>query len=128
LGGVEAARDQVGQQRRGHGGVLGRALPQPERDLDALGGDPERHDVRVALELDSIEHQHGEAHVVEATSHERREVLSRAGDELARDRRLRSRALRVGDLRSHRLLGAREAARRDPTEHPLEHGIHTGAK
>ena len=43
--GVQAAVDEVGQQRGGDGGVLGRALPEPERDLDALGGDPERDDV-----------------------------------------------------------------------------------
>ena len=31
--GIQAAVDQVGQQRRGDRRVLARALPQPERDL-----------------------------------------------------------------------------------------------
>ena len=43
--GVEAALDEVGEQRGRDGRVLGRAFPEPERDLDALGGDPERDDV-----------------------------------------------------------------------------------
>ena len=34
--GVQAAVDEVGQQRAGERGVLGRAFPEPERDLDAL--------------------------------------------------------------------------------------------
>ncbi len=35
--GIEAAVDEIGQQRARERGVLGRALPEPERDLDALG-------------------------------------------------------------------------------------------
>jgi hypothetical protein len=46
---VEAAVDEVGKQRRRDGGVLGRALPQPERDLHAVTGDPEADDVRASL-------------------------------------------------------------------------------
>ncbi len=34
LFGVQAALDEMGQQRRRDGGVLGRAVPQPERVLD----------------------------------------------------------------------------------------------
>ena len=33
--GIKAAVDQIGQQRARERGVLGRALPQPERDLHA---------------------------------------------------------------------------------------------
>jgi hypothetical protein len=42
---VQAAVDEVGEQRAGERGVLGRAFPEPERDLDALGSDRERDDV-----------------------------------------------------------------------------------
>ena len=35
--GIEAAVDEIGQQRPRERGVLGRAFPEPERDLDALG-------------------------------------------------------------------------------------------
>jgi hypothetical protein len=41
---VEATFDEVGQQHGGDGGVLGRAVPQPERVLDAVGVDPQRDD------------------------------------------------------------------------------------
>ena len=40
--GIEATVDEIGQQRAGQGGVLGRSLPQPERDLHVLGTDAER--------------------------------------------------------------------------------------
>ena len=78
-------------------------------------------DVRAALELDAVDHQHREAHVVEAPCHQRLQVLARAGDELAANRRLRGRAGVSLDLLADRLLGAREATRRDASEHPLEH-------
>ena len=35
--GIQAAVDEIGQQRPRERGVLGAALPEPERDLDALG-------------------------------------------------------------------------------------------
>lgn len=56
--GIQATVDQVGQQRPGERGVLGRPLPQPERDLDALGRDPERDDVAAVGDLDPVEHHH----------------------------------------------------------------------
>ena len=62
---IQAALDEVGQQRGRDGGVLGRPVPQPERVLDAVGVDPERDDAAAALELDPVEHQHRQAQVVE---------------------------------------------------------------
>jgi hypothetical protein len=38
---VQAAVGEVGEQRGRDRGVLGAAVPQPERDLDPVGGDPE---------------------------------------------------------------------------------------
>jgi len=49
---VESSVDEVGQQRPGDGRVLGRSVPQPERELLALGGDPERDDVGAAVQVD----------------------------------------------------------------------------
>ena len=66
--GVQAAVDQVGQQRAREGGVLGRALPEPERDLDALGGDPERDHVRALGDLQAVEHHRRQAHVLETAA------------------------------------------------------------
>jgi hypothetical protein len=51
---VEAALDEIGEQRGRDGRVLGRAFPEPERDLDAVSGDAER-DVGAALQLDPVE-------------------------------------------------------------------------
>ena len=63
---IQAALDEVRQQRGRDGGVLGRAVPQPERVLDAVGVDPERDDAAAALELDPVEHQHRQAQVARA--------------------------------------------------------------
>ena len=120
---IEAALDEVGQQRGRDGGVLGRAVPQPERVLDAVGVDPERDDAAAALELDPVEHQHRQAQVVERPAHQLDQVLARARDELAADRRLARRARDLVDLGADRLAGARVAARRDAGQHPLEHHV-----
>jgi hypothetical protein len=63
--GIQASVDEVRQQRGGDGGVLGAALPQPERELYAFGGDSQRHHVGAALDLDSVDHHHRQAHVIE---------------------------------------------------------------
>ena len=39
--GIKATLDEIGEQRGRDGRVLGRAFPQPERDLHALRGDPQ---------------------------------------------------------------------------------------
>ncbi len=120
LGRVRAALELVGQEDRRHGGVLGRSLPQPERDLHPVRGDPERHDVGASLEIDAVEHQDGKAYVVEATGHQLGQGLAGALDEGARDHRLAHRA-RIGlDLDTNRLPSAPVAPARDPGEHPLE--------
>jgi hypothetical protein len=62
---VQAALDEVGQQRRRDGRVLRRPVPEPERMLDALHIDPESNDAAAALELDPVEHQHRQAQVPE---------------------------------------------------------------
>ena len=67
--GVEAALDQVGQKRRGHSGILRASFPEPERDVSALGRDSERDHVRALAEVDPVDHQHRQAHVVEAATH-----------------------------------------------------------
>jgi len=79
---VDQIRKQCGRDRR----VLGRALPEPERDLHALGRDPERDDVRPAFHFDPVQHQHRQPDVIEATGHQLGERLAGALDERARDR------------------------------------------
>jgi hypothetical protein len=102
-------------------GVLRAAVPQAERDLHAVGADPERDDAAAALQIDPVKHQRGQPHVGEAAAHQRAQVLGRAADKLARHAALRRRALRLDDLLADRLTRASEPARRDAREHLLEH-------
>ena len=68
--GIQPPLDQVRQQRRGDGRVLGRALPQPQRDLDALGSDPERDDHHPLFELDPVDHHHRQTQIGELAGHQ----------------------------------------------------------
>jgi hypothetical protein len=120
---IEPALDQVREQGRGDGGVLGRAIPRPERVLDAVGVDPERDHAAAALELDPVEHQRRQPQVVERAAHQLDQVLARAGDELAADRRLARRPGALVDLLADRLAHPRIAARAHAGQHPLEHHI-----
>jgi hypothetical protein len=121
--GIEAALDQVGQQRGRDGGVLGRAFPEPERDLDPLGRDPERDHVHAFLEIEPVDHHHRQAHVVQAAAHQLRQRHPRPLDEGARDRRLRRRPRLLLHLLPDRLLRPAVAASGDASEHPLQHRL-----
>ncbi len=46
------------------------AFPEPERDLDALGRDPERDHVGSPLQLEPVDHHHRQPHIVEAAAHQ----------------------------------------------------------
>jgi hypothetical protein len=122
LGGVKAALDQIRQQGRGDGGVLGRSLPEPERDLHAVAGDAQRDDVGAPLQVDAVEHQDRQAHVGKAPGHQLRERLVGALDEGARDRRLADPSGDLLDLLAYRLAGAAVAPARDAGQHPLHDG------
>jgi hypothetical protein len=68
--GIKAPVDQVRQQRPREGGVLGRALPQPQRDLHPLGRDPQRDHVGAVGDVHPVEHHHRQAHVVQPPAHQ----------------------------------------------------------
>ena len=121
LGRVETALDEIAQERGRDGGVLGASFPEPERDLDAVGGDPERDDVGAALEVDPVEHHHREPDVVEAAGHQLAERLPGPLHERPRHRRLARRPGRLLDRGADRLQHPHVAAGRDAGEHPLEH-------
>ncbi len=87
------------------------------------GVDAEADDAAAALELDAVEHHHREAQLPERPRHEIDEVLARARDELAADRRLARRPGDLVDVAADRLTGPRVAARRDAGQHPLEHHV-----
>jgi hypothetical protein len=93
----------------------------PSGIFHPVGCDPERDHVGAALQIDPVDHQHREAHVIEAAAHQRLEVLARAGDELAADGGLRRRASLLLDLGADRLARPIEAARGDTGEHLLEY-------
>lgn len=87
LVGIKATVDEIGQQRPRQRRVLGAAFPEPERDLDAVGRDAERDDVRAIGDLQAVEHHHRQAHVVEATRHQLPQRGAGALDEHLRHRR-----------------------------------------
>ena len=118
---VQAAVDEIGQQRAGQRGVLGPALPEPERDLDALGGDAERDDVGAIGDLQAVEHHHRQAHVVQPTCHQLRQRGARALDEHVRDRGLARRGGCLHDLLADGLADVGEAPGRNAREHPVHH-------
>jgi hypothetical protein len=119
--GIQAALDQVGQQRPRERRVLGRAFPEPERDLDAVGRDPERDDVRAIGDLQPVEHHHRQAHVIQPPRHQLPERGAGALDEQFRHRALRRRDGCLLDLEADSLTGPGELAGRDAREHPVHH-------
>jgi hypothetical protein len=56
--------------------------------LDAVGVDPQRGDAAAALELDPVEHGTARRKSARRAAHQADQVLARARDELARNRRL----------------------------------------
>jgi hypothetical protein len=108
---VKAALDQIREQGGGDSGVLGRAVPQPEWVLDAVGVDAERDDAAATLELDPVEHHDRQTQILQRAAHQIDQLLARTRDELARDRRLALRARDVVDLAADRLARARVVAR-----------------
>jgi hypothetical protein len=62
---VQAAVDEVCEQCDGDRLVLRRAVPQPERHLDAVGADAERDNATEALEVDPVEHQRRQPDVLQ---------------------------------------------------------------
>jgi hypothetical protein len=81
----------------------------------------ERDDIGAPLQLEPVQHQHRQAHVVEAPAHQLGQRAAGALDEAPRDRRARRRPRRLLNLRADRLGCALVAAGRDAGQHPLEH-------
>ena len=119
--GIKTTLNEVGQQRPGERGVLGRALPQSERDLHSLGADPERDDVGALGDLEPVEHHHREAHVIQPAAHQLPQRGPRPLDEPLRDRALACRCARLLNLLADRLPHALKPARGDAREHPVHH-------
>ena len=120
--GIEAAVDQVGEQRPREGRVLRGAFPEPERDLDAVGADPERDDVGALGDLQPVDHHHRQAHVFQPARHQIAESSWRVRSTNISD-------TDVFDVAEHdcstslptRLADLRVLARRDAGEHPVHH-------
>jgi hypothetical protein len=90
---VQTTGHQIRQQRAGDGGVLGATAPQPQRELFTLGRDPQRDDVRAALDLDPVEHHDRQPQIGELPGHQMPQRLPSAVHERPRHRALRRRPL-----------------------------------
>jgi hypothetical protein len=88
---IEPAVDEVCHQRADDGRVLGRPIPQAERELVSCGRDPERDDVRAAVQLDPVEHHHRQPQIGERPVHQIPQLISGPLHKRARYRRLRRR-------------------------------------
>ena len=93
----------------------------PERDLDALRGDPERDDVRRFGHLHPVDHHHRQPDVLQPATHQLRQRGAGALDEQLRHRRLARRRGRLLDLVADGLADHGELARRHAGEHPVHH-------
>ena len=87
-----------------------RAVPQAERDLDAIDRNAERDHAAAALQPKTVEHQRRQANVRQRPAPERPQVLTGPADELAADRDLRARTLGLDDVLADRLTRAHESA------------------
>jgi hypothetical protein len=105
---VKAPVGEIGEQRGRDRGVLVRALPEPERELPAVGGDPS------ATTFVRPSDRSRRASTPPGARHPGVEALLRARDERPRVRRLRRGALDRGDLLADRL---------GPSEPPGAHGV-----
>jgi hypothetical protein len=105
----------------GDGLVLRGTIPEPERDLHSLGTHAQSHDTAAALQLDPVEHQRRQTHIRKRTGHQSGQVLTGASDELAADRRLRRRTLRLGDSIADGLTGPCKPASGNTRQHLLKH-------
>ena len=70
LGDVQAALTQPGDQVRDQGRVLGRALLDRQRVLDAVDADAERDDAGVLAEVHPVDHECDQVQVIEAAGHQ----------------------------------------------------------
>jgi hypothetical protein len=120
---VQTTVDEVREQLDADALVLRRAVPQPQRDLHAVGRDAQGDDAAAALQLEAVEHQRRQPDVLKRTGHQRTQMLTGPADKLAADRRLRRRTLSVDDVLTDRLTRPDEAARAHPGEHLLEHDL-----
>src|SRR4051812_41344959 len=120
---VEATLDEVGQQCGGDGRVPGRAVPQPQRVLDASLSIPSATTQQRPLSstpssISTAKRRSPSGRLISAIRFSRvRETNSRDTADLLVDRSTSS--IVVAD----RLAGARIAARRHAGEHPLEHDV-----
>lgn len=117
LGG-EPSLAEVGEGAPADGRVLGCALPEPERHLRPVGPDRERAQAGVASEDDPVEHEHDDV-VGHGASQQLGERLPRAGDDAARDGRLRYRAVDGAGRLEHSAM----AAGGEPVEHCLDRAL-----
>jgi hypothetical protein len=102
-----------------HGGVLGGAQPQPDRQLGAVGQDRQRDHTAVLGDADPVDHQHRDLEVGQVAAQQFLQRPGGLGHEPAADRGLGGRAGRRLDGGADRLAGRTVAAGGQPGQHPL---------
>jgi hypothetical protein len=119
-GRVESAVAQAGQQVTHHGGVLGGALGQGERDLGAVQGDPQRNHTGVLGHPDPIHQQRHQVQAGQILGEQLGQGVLGAGDESARDRRFRRPRGGGRNTGAYRFQAGWIAATRELGKHPLQ--------
>jgi hypothetical protein len=118
-GGVQPPLPQPDQQIGDHGGVLGGALGQGQRDLGAVDGDAESNHAGVGGHPDPVYQQRHQVQVGQVLGEQLGQGVLGAGDEPARDRRLGGAHGRTLDVRTDGLQPDLVAARGQLGQHPL---------
>jgi hypothetical protein len=87
-GDIQAPVTQPGEQVGDHGGVLGRALDQPERDLGPVDGDGERDHAAMAGNMHAVDHERDDVQPGQVPGEQLGQGMLGRGHEPTGDRRL----------------------------------------
>jgi hypothetical protein len=90
--GIQAALDELAEQRAHHTRALGGALAQPQHVLVALRIDAQRHQDHPLLEVDAVDHHHWQIQLVQRARQPLLQLLLAQRHEAARGRAPRHRA------------------------------------
>lgn len=120
---AQAAGHEIGQQVLHDGAVLGVAIPQPDGDLGAVGGDDQRRHAAAVGEHDPVDHHRGDVELGQVPADELGQRRLGGRLEATRYRRLRVAACHVLQLVADGLGHQGVAAGGDPGQHPLHRDL-----
>jgi hypothetical protein len=117
---LQATLPQPNQQVTHHGGVLGGALGQSERDLGAVDGDAEGDHAGVLSHSDAVDQQRHQVQPGQILGEQLGQGVLGPGDKPTGDRRLRRPRSGGRNPGADRFQPRRVAARRQLGKHPLQ--------